>query len=90
MSKKETNRDLLLHIKTKIAIIETENKHQTKVINEVKSDFKQHDKDSVAFRKQCDTNTNDIKWIKRIFVFVVTGGGAITLCWKYLRDKLGG
>jgi len=83
MSKKET-------IKEQLAVLRTENKYQTKAIDDLTDLMKDHVKSSEVFRKQCEKNTNDIKWIKRITTFVFTGGGLLTLGWNYLSSKFGG
>ena len=72
MSKKST-------IREELAKLGEQNKYQTEAINGLAKELKDHTSTSTAFRDQCLQNKSDIAWIKKIAVFVFTGGGLITL-----------
>ena len=83
MAKKET-------IKEKLAILRIENKYQTAAIDDIKKMLSHHVKSSDIFRNKCIKNQNDIKWIKRISLFIISGGGLLTIGWNYIKTKIGG
>ena len=83
MAKNETANEQL-------AILRTENKQQTKSIDEIKVMLSSHVGSSDTFRDKCLKNETDIKWIKRIALFIFSSGGLLALGWRYLKTKFGG